>query len=108
MKCPKCKIAEMGPATFEGVEIDRCPRCEGIFFDKGELEHMMQSRAAEGLDRAEFTVLSDKHDMMVGRCQRCDVEMQPCVGPAKLRIDRCPKCGGIYLDQGELAAMRNA
>ncbi len=108
MKCPKCKIAEMLPATYEGVEVDRCPRCEGMYFDKGELEHMLVSRSAEGVDRSEFTVLSDKHDMMVGRCQRCDVEMRPMVGHAGLRIDRCPNCGGIYLDQGELAAMRNA
>jgi len=45
---------------------------------------------------------------MVGRCGRCNVEMQPMVGLARLRIDRCPQCGGIYLDQGELAAMREA
>jgi Zn-finger nucleic acid-binding protein len=108
MKCPKCKVVEMVPATYEGVEIDRCPRCEGMYFDKGELEHMLESGYAEGVDSSEFTVLSDKHDMMVGRCQRCDVEMRPMVGQAKLRIDRCPNCGGIYLDQGELATMRNA
>ncbi len=108
MKCPKCRVVEMIPATYEGVEIDRCPRCEGMFFDPGELEHMLQSQAAEGVDKMEFTVLSDKHDVMVGRCDRCDVEMQPIRGPAGFRIDRCPTCGSVYLDQGELSAMRHA
>jgi len=69
---------------------------------------MLQSQAAEGVDKMEFTVLSDKHDMMVGRCGHCDVEMQPTIGPAGIRIDRCPKCRSVYLDQGELSAMRHA
>ena len=41
MKCPKCRTQEMTAETFEGIEIDRCSACRGMFFDKGELEQMI-------------------------------------------------------------------
>lgn len=30
------------------------------------------------------------------------------LGPAKLRIDRCPKCLAVFLDQGELGTLLGA
>ena len=39
MKCPKCGH-DMKEEPLEGVSIDRCSHCEGIFFDAGELEQI--------------------------------------------------------------------
>jgi hypothetical protein len=39
-RCPKCGN-DMSPATIEGTEVEKCSVCEGIFFDRGELEHLM-------------------------------------------------------------------
>ncbi len=39
-KCPKCG-ADMGVETISGIEIEKCPSCEGIFFDRGELEQLL-------------------------------------------------------------------
>ena len=39
MKCPKCGH-DMKEETLEGVGVDRCSYCEGIFFDAGELEQI--------------------------------------------------------------------
>ena len=36
LKCPKCGH-DMTVIDMDGVEVDRCTRCEGIFLDKGEL-----------------------------------------------------------------------
>lgn len=38
--CPKCG-SQMGTDRIEEIEIDRCPTCEGIFFDRGELEQLL-------------------------------------------------------------------
>ena len=38
--CPKCG-SQMGADRIEDIEIDRCPTCEGIFFDRGELEQLL-------------------------------------------------------------------
>ncbi len=40
MKCPKCGH-DMKEETLDGVAIDRCSFCEGIYFDAGEIEDLM-------------------------------------------------------------------
>lgn len=40
MKCPKCGH-DMKEETLDGVSIDRCGFCEGIYFDAGEIEDLM-------------------------------------------------------------------
>ncbi|MFA4985783.1 MAG: zf-TFIIB domain-containing protein [Candidatus Brocadiia bacterium] len=37
MHCPKCATV-LKTITIEGLEIDECPQCKGIWFDVGELE----------------------------------------------------------------------
>ena len=37
MKCPKCGM-DLVTIDFKGVQIDRCPCCEGVWLDTGELE----------------------------------------------------------------------
>ena len=46
MKCPKCGH-DMKEEPLEGVSIDRCSHCEGIFFDAGELEQIYKKQAEE-------------------------------------------------------------
>ena len=41
MRCPKCPNQAMRLETWPGVEFERCPRCQGIFLDDGELERML-------------------------------------------------------------------
>ena len=40
MKCPICDI-EMRITEREGVEIDYCPQCRGVWLDRGELEKII-------------------------------------------------------------------
>jgi hypothetical protein len=46
LKCPKCGH-DMSVLKLEGVELDRCGTCEGLFFDKGELESLLLKRPAD-------------------------------------------------------------
>ncbi len=45
LRCPNC-TTEMMLSTKNGVEIDHCPRCRGVWLDRGELEKIssMQNR----------------------------------------------------------------
>ena len=43
MRCPKCGH-EMKEEELQGVKIDRCSFCEGIFFDAGELDQVLLKR----------------------------------------------------------------
>lgn len=43
--CPKCG-AEMRPYERNGVVIDQCEGCRGVFLDRGELESLMDAESA--------------------------------------------------------------
>ena len=41
MKCPVCKDVTLLMSEKQGVEIDYCPECRGIWLDRGELEKVI-------------------------------------------------------------------
>jgi len=42
MQCPICKDVELTMADRQGIEIDYCPRCRGIWLDRGELDKIIE------------------------------------------------------------------
>ncbi|HEY1178368.1 MAG TPA: zf-TFIIB domain-containing protein, partial [Phytomonospora sp.] len=42
MTCPKCH-GRMRQFERNGVHIDQCTECRGIFLDRGELEHLIDA-----------------------------------------------------------------
>ncbi|MFZ1304976.1 MAG: zf-TFIIB domain-containing protein, partial [Ferruginibacter sp.] len=45
MKCPNCEeILVM--TERQGVEIDYCPKCRGVWLDKGELDKIIEKSAS--------------------------------------------------------------
>lgn len=46
MRCPKCGH-EMEEVQYEGVAVDRCTRCEGIYLDRGEMEDLFLKKQEE-------------------------------------------------------------
>jgi Zn-finger nucleic acid-binding protein len=42
MKCPVCDNVRMREVEKDGVKIDVCPDCKGVWLDRGELEKLMQ------------------------------------------------------------------
>jgi uncharacterized protein len=41
MHCPKCGM-ELQEFDFRGLKLDRCGSCGGVWFDKGEMEHLLK------------------------------------------------------------------
>ena len=39
-RCPKCG-AELIPVPYRGIELDKCPRCQGVWLDFGELDQVV-------------------------------------------------------------------
>lgn len=40
LKCPKCG-GNLVEVEHEGIKVDRCTSCEGVFFDAGELDELL-------------------------------------------------------------------
>lgn len=41
MKCPHCSDTTLVMTERQGVEIDYCPVCRGIWLDRGELDKLL-------------------------------------------------------------------
>jgi len=46
MNCPTCKV-ELKIADRQGVEIDYCPQCRGVWLDRGELDKIIERSAQD-------------------------------------------------------------
>jgi uncharacterized protein len=42
MKCPVCKEPDLVMSDRQGIEIDYCPTCRGIWLDRGELDKIIE------------------------------------------------------------------
>ena len=45
MNCPKCE-SEMRSYERNGVTVDQCTSCRGIFLDRGELERLIDAEGS--------------------------------------------------------------
>jgi hypothetical protein len=102
--CVKCNSI-LDKATFQGLEVDLCPKCGGLWLDRGEI-----TRAAK-LPEAELARL---RALLTGKSGPPPVPTQnkaPCPAcPGSLaevvlgavHVDYCGRCHGIFLDRGEL------
>jgi uncharacterized protein len=42
MLCPACKDVNLSMTDRQGIEIDYCPSCRGIWLDRGELDRLIE------------------------------------------------------------------
>lgn len=47
MKCPKCGM-DLQEIELQGVKVDQCANCGGIFFDAGELDQLSKKEGVAG------------------------------------------------------------
>ena len=42
MLCPVCKNVNLAMTDRQGIEIDYCPQCRGVWLDRGELDRLIE------------------------------------------------------------------
>lgn len=45
MQCPVCKTQALVMSERQGIEIDYCPDCRGVWLDRGELDKIIERSA---------------------------------------------------------------
>lgn len=45
MQCPSCET-QLTMSERQGIEIDYCPSCRGVWLDRGELDKVIERNAA--------------------------------------------------------------
>ena len=101
MICPNCKDQELIPVmTRQGVEVDFCPKCEGIWLDRDEIYHFSGAP----------TYLKAKIEEAI-KLKQHSARLSPVFGRPMLwlpilegetHIEYCPESGGLWLDKEDL------
>lgn len=47
MDCPVCSNTKLMMAERQGIEIDYCPNCRGVWLDRGELDKVIEKSSAD-------------------------------------------------------------
>ena len=53
MRCPIDADTDLQMADRQGIEIDYCPKCRGVWLDRGELDKLIERAAGIETARAE-------------------------------------------------------
>lgn len=46
MQCPVCKDVTLVMSDRQGIEIDYCPSCRGVWLDRGELDKIIEKSSS--------------------------------------------------------------
>jgi len=112
MDCPVCKVAMM-VVEYDGVELDYCVECRGIWFDRNEMEWLLLKGGLriEDLDmKASTRTQAKTAGETERRCPLCRRRMKKMSVGAEppVIVDRCARHGGYWFDGGELHAVMRA
>ncbi|MEW5889858.1 MAG: zf-TFIIB domain-containing protein [Pseudomonadota bacterium] len=61
MQCPVCKEVNLSMTDRQGIEIDYCPQCRGIWLDRGELDRLIE-RAERATPEPSNTAAGSRED----------------------------------------------
>ncbi len=101
-RCGKCG-APFNTFFLEGMLVDRCSGCEGIWLDHGELERIM-SLSSEAPTMAPLgSITPARLDQLVGSCPTCRVGLNSYEVPGQpASLEICPHCIGVWFDHDEV------
>ncbi len=98
MHCPKCSKATLAELHVGDARtaVDRCRSCGGIWFDRRELEVIMDIAARDltipsGAEETRRACPRDFEKLLTFRYPQTEV-----------MVDMCRRCQGLWLDGGEL------
>ena len=112
MNCPACG-GTCAQELYEGVTIDVCEKCKGVWLDQGELKQIMTLRKkvfkpseVEAVNRlCGVNGVPKQEEARKLSCPKCStnpMSTQNYNYSSGVIVDRCPKGCGIWLDADEL------
>ena len=110
MNCPNDN-EKLETALFHNVEVDYCPKCLGIWFDKDELRLAKDDEDKE-INWVDVDLWRDKLKFKVSHGgKHCPVDraglVQVKYDQSKVKVDFCKMCQGVWLDRGEFKQIVN-
>lgn len=106
--CPRCGGTALGPAETDGVLLQGCAGCGGIWVDDESSRRLIAAPSAQAARLASVASRNARQDVDTSStvvCPVCQKTMRHQDFPnARLRLDVCD-AHGSWFDKGELAAL---
>lgn len=104
MTCPVCD-SKLDTAIFNKVEVDICPLCLGMWFERDELRWAKDERD-RSLNWLDIDLWKNEIKFRISRqhklCPNCRLPLYEVnYGDSRIKVDVCNVCHGIWLDRGE-------
>ena len=104
MKCPVCK-KELEKKKIDNVETDECAQCKGLWFEDDELRQA-KDISGQDINWIDFDIWSHENEFKIDarglKCPACSKSLVTLnYADTGVEIDCCPKCKGVWLDEGE-------
>ncbi len=97
----------METVQVETVQIDRCSKCGGLWFDEFELDELKAKPGSEKVDTGHAQRRNQSSQQQL-KCPKCEALMLRMVDGEQPHIwyETCEVCGGSFLDAGEFKDMK--
>jgi Zn-finger nucleic acid-binding protein len=103
MDCPACKVPLI-VAERDGVELDVCVQCHGLWLDAGELALLAEKMGRRLEAGGQAGLVKAEVEESTRPCPRCDKRMHKAWlgNRPRVLLDTCPAGHGLWFDAGEL------
>jgi len=109
LECPN-DGTRLDRRSFHGTTIDFCDTCGGTYFDKGEIEALLEAGVNEQEFNTKQVPLFRDYASPVGACPRCDGTMETVTRSSAhqdYRIYVCNDCRGIWMNKNIYQAIKD-
>jgi Zn-finger nucleic acid-binding protein len=104
IRCPGLGChGRMIPETRFDVTVDRCERCDALWFDAQELDRWLGEINATDPGHPESRIPA--RGLGSRPCPRCVCALDT-AGWTGLVLDRCARCRGLFVEAGEFVRMQ--
>lgn len=110
MDCPKCRAPMEAIEFGADIEVRRCTGCRGLFCKWQALQQLRDEWLSDVvLDKGSATHGAKQNEMQDVPCPACGTIMESVQDRenARITLDSCPGCNGVFLDAGELTNMKS-
>lgn len=105
MQCPACN-SKLFTTTVNGIAVEMCTACSGIWFDRNELKDYLLASGREDHPGARTALPRFQNDTRKGFCPKCNRVVEPWpIGRSGVSVLKCRQCGGFFVTLEQLDSM---
>lgn len=107
--CPRCEAPtqvslQTAQSTHARIEVDQCPRCNGLWLDGVEVAQAFRALGQHAVRVGDLLAAGARRGHGIGRCPRCQAETLE-LPYFDMWLDMCLSCFGMWFDGDEVQAV---